>query len=107
MNDCKLLLICSASDEKRYKTWFQGMIVHKSEDPENSFPCCLPVFRCEDRVKVRDSFPSATVMQTVVSYSEKMFSPSRHIRCGTMYGESYPSILKAIEGLKTLEDKNK
>lgn len=107
MSDCKLLLICSAADEKKYKSYFGDMIVHKSEDPENNFPCCLPVFRCEDRVRVRDSLTGATVMQTVVSYSEKCFSPSRHLRVGTLFGQSYPEILKAIEGLKALEDKNK
>ncbi len=107
MGECKILLTCSASDEKKYRKWFFDMIVGIGEDPESKFPCCLPLFRCKDSVKVKDELTGSMVLQDVVSYSRSCYSPSKHIRVGTMFGCSYSEILKEIAELKQKEERNK
>lgn len=107
MGESKILLLCSASEEKKFKKWFGSMVANRSEDPESKFPYCLPVFRCEDRVKVRDKITAAPILQVETYYSSRCFSPSRHIRVGTIYGNSYKELLQDIEDLKKKEEEDK
>lgn len=104
MGDVKLLLKCSASQEKVYKKKFGDMVIHFSEDPDNKYPCCLPVFRCEDPVIVANTITGKRERSTHISYSDKCFSPSRHIRIGTAYGETYEDIEATIGQMKAIED---
>ena len=100
----KLLLKCSASQEKEYKKKFGDMVIHFSEDPDSKYPCCLPVFRCEDNVIVANTLTGKRERIVQVSYSDTCYSPSRHIRCGTMYGENYEEVQQAIGQLSQMEN---
>jgi hypothetical protein len=100
----KLLLKCSASQEKEYKKKFGDMVIHFSEDPDSKYPCCLPVFRCEDPVIVANTLTGKRERIVQVSYQPQSYSPARHIRMGTAYGNSYDEIQEVIGQMKTIED---
>ena len=104
MGKAKLLLLCSASKEKEYKSKFGSLIIHKSEFPDENYPCCMPVFRCEDLVITANALTGKKEKVMAVSYQPRSFSPTRHVRIGTMYGENYEEIQEAIDSLKRMED---
>lgn len=100
MGDVKLLLKCSASQERAYKKKFGDMVIHFSENPDKKYPCCLPVFRCEDPVIVASAITGKRERSIQIGYSDKCFSPSRHVRVATAYGNSYEEIQDVIGQMK-------
>lgn len=101
MGETRLLLQCSAKKEKEVKEILGGMIVSRFEDPDKTYETCLPVFRCEDTVRVASN-GGKKIKQTVVSYQPTCYSPATHIRFGTAYGSNRKEILEFIEKLNSL-----
>lgn len=101
----KLILNCSFSQEKKYKEWFKDLVASKFEQEaiEDSHRYSLPVFRCKDMLRVANTRD----LQEVLSYSDKCYSPSTHIRVGTIYGDNFEELVSTIASLKDMEENNK